>query len=64
MLLVKKILVIIVLGLLIQGCAVVAVGWAGTIEVVQSNSASLTFRYDTILGANKIEKPLIYKYNG
>jgi hypothetical protein len=29
-------------------------GWCGTHEVVQSNSASITFRYDTILGANKI----------
>ena len=53
----KKLLVIVFLGLGMQGCAGGPVGWGGTHEVVQSNSASITFRYDTILGANKIWEP-------
>jgi hypothetical protein len=53
----KKILGMVVLGLVLQSCAGGPVGWGGTHEVIQSNSASITFKYDTILGPNKIWEP-------
>ena len=52
----KKIFLIIFLSLL-TSCANAPVGWGGKYEVVQSNSKSITIKYDTILGANSIYEP-------
>ena len=50
----KKLLGIMVLIMLLNGCAGAPVGWGGKYEVIQSNSESITIKYDTILGKNAI----------
>ena len=46
-----------VLIMLLNGCAGAPVGWGGKYEVIQSNSESITIKYDTILGKNAIYEP-------
>ena len=46
--------IIFLLGLFLQGCAGAPIGWGGVYEVIQSNSKSITLKYDTVLGKNKI----------
>ena len=53
----KKLLAIIVLGLLLVGCASAPVGWGGKYDGVQSNSESITIRYDTLIGSGSIYEP-------
>jgi len=53
----KKILGIVILGLLLSACANAPVGWGGKYEIIQSNSQSITIKYDTMLGANAIFEP-------
>ena len=53
----KKLLGIIVLSLLLSGCAGAPVGGGGKYKVIQSNSESITIKYDTILGLNAIYEP-------
>jgi hypothetical protein len=48
---------IIFLLLLLNNCANAPVGWGGKYEIIQSNSKSITIKYDTILGQNAIFKP-------
>ncbi len=48
---------LIMLTLILTGCANAPVGWGGKYEIIQSNSQSVTIKYDTILGANAIFKP-------
>ena len=43
--------------LLLSSCAGAPVGWGGKYEVIQSNSESITIKYDTVLGANSIFEP-------
>lgn len=42
---------------LLSSCANAPVGWGGKYEVIQSNSESITIRYDTVLGPNSIFEP-------
>lgn len=42
---------------LVSSCANAPVGWGGKYEVIQSNSKSITIKYDTVLGANSIFQP-------
>ena len=51
---IKKFLGPIILLIILQGCAGAPIGWGGVYEVIQSNSKSITLKYDTILGKNKI----------
>ena len=53
----KKVILILVAGLLLSGCAGAPVGWGGKYEVIQSNSKSIRIKYDTILGMNAIYEP-------
>lgn len=53
----RKFLGIIVLSLLLAGCAGAPVGWGGKYEIIQSNSESITIKYDTLLGMNAIYEP-------
>ena len=54
----KKFFLILFL-FLFTSCANAPVGWGGKYEVVQSNSKSITIKYDTILGAPRIVSYLI-----
>ena len=53
----KKLLGIIVLGLLLQGCQGAPVGWGGTYKIVQSNPKSITILYDPLIASNTIWEP-------
>lgn len=45
------------LGLILYGCASGPVGWGGKYEVIQSNSKSITIKYDRVLGKDAIYEP-------
>ena len=47
----KKLLSIIVLGLLLSGCVAV---WGETYKVIASNKKSISIKYDSLLGQEKI----------
>lgn len=38
----------------LSACSTNPVGWGGKFEAIQSNSQSITFKYDTVLGKNAI----------